>query len=335
MISMKAKQILLASRPKGMPKGSDFYFQETDLPELMDGEILLKALYISVDPYMRGRMNDQKSYIAPFELNKPLNGGVVAKVVESRNASFQKGETVLGMLPWSTYSVMKPEGLQKLDIAAVPPSYYLGILGMPGLTAYFGVTKICEPKAGETFVVSGAAGAVGTVVGQIAKKMGCRVVGIAGSDEKAQLLKTKFGFDEVINYKTAISLPDAVAAACPNGVDCYFDNVGGDITDAVVANINFNARIALCGQIALYNDDKISVGWRLLPSILVHSALIKGYIVNDYQKEFSQAQQQLARWLQEGELHCTETVIEGFDQLPTAFIGLFSGANTGKMVVKV
>lgn len=318
-----------------MPKASDFQFQEIELPDLTEGDVLLKALYISVDPYMRGRMNDRKSYVAPFKLNEPLNGGVVAEVVESRTPAFQKGDILLGMLPWATYSVTSPEGLQKLSVGNIPPSYYLGILGMPGLTAYFGVTKICNPKSGETFVVSGAAGAVGTVAGQIAKKMGCYVVGIAGTDEKAQLLKKKFGFDEVINYKTAISLPDAVAAACPNGVDCYFDNVGGDITDAVVANIDFNARIALCGQIALYNDDKMSVGWRLLPSILTHSALIKGYIVTDYQEEFPQAQQQLARWLQEGKLHYTETVMEGFDQLPAAFTGLFSGANTGKMVVKI
>lgn len=332
---MKTRQILLASHPNGMPKASDFLFQEIELPHLTEGDVLLKALYISVDPYMRGRMNDQKSYIAPFELNEPLNGGVVAEVVESKTLAFQKGDILLGMLPWATYSVAKPEGLQKLSVGNIPPSYYLGILGMPGLTAYFGVTKICNPKSGETFVVSGAAGAVGSVAGQIAKKMGCYVVGIAGTDEKAQLLKKKFGFDEVINYRTVVSLPDAVAAACPNGVDCYFDNVGGDITDAVVANIDFNARIALCGQIALYNDVKLSVGWRLLPSILMHSALIKGYIVTDYQEEFSQAQQQLARWLQEGKLHYTETVMEGFDQLPTAFMGLFSGANTGKMVVKI
>lgn len=332
---MKANQILLASRPKGMPKTSDFYFEETNLPDLMDGEVLVKALYISVDPYMRGRMNDQKSYVAPFKLNEPLNGGVVAEIVESRTPAFQKGDTILGMLPWATYSVLRPEGLQKLDISNVSPSYYLGILGMPGLTAYFGVTKICNPKLGETFVVSGAAGAVGTVAGQIAKKMGCHVVGIAGTDEKAQLLKNKFGFDEVINYKTSPNLSDAVAAACPDGVDCYFDNVGGDITDAVVAHINFNARIALCGQIALYNDDKIAVGWRLLPAILMNSALIKGYIVNDYREEFPQAQQQLTQWLKEGKLHYTETIIEGFDQLPAAFMGLFSGMNTGKMVVKI
>lgn len=332
---MKTKQILLVSRPKGVPSVSDFRLEEIELPALKEGEVLLKALYVSVDPYMRGRMSERKSYIAPFKLDQPISGGVVAEVADSKTPALQKGDRVLGMLPWATYSISKPAELEKIPESAVPLSYYLGVLGMPGLTAYFGVTDICQPKPGETFVVSGAAGAVGTVAGQIAKKLGCRVVGIAGSDEKVALLKTKFHYDEVINYKTTPHLSEAIATACPAGVDCYFDNVGGDITDAVVANINFNARIALCGQIALYNEEKISVGWRLLPSILMHSALIRGYIVTDYQKQFPQAQKQLAHWLEEGKIHYTETIINGFEQLPTAFLGLFSGMNTGKMIVRI
>lgn len=332
---MKTKQILLASRPQGMPQASNFNMQEVELPPLQEGEVLLKALYISVDPYMRGRMSDSKSYVAPYELNQPINGGVVAEVSESKTTAFKKGDKVLGMLPWATYSVSKPEGLQNLPESSLPLSYYLGVLGMPGLTAYFGVMDICKPKAGDTFVVSGAAGAVGTVVGQIAKQQGCKVVGIAGSDEKAALLKKHFLYDEVINYHTTANLQEAIAAACPQGVDCYFDNVGGDITDAVVANINTNARIALCGQISLYNEKSTPVGWRLLPTILTHSALIKGYIVSDYQAQFPQAQQQLALWMKEGKIHYTETIQTGFEQLPAAFMGLFSGANTGKMIVKV
>lgn len=332
---MKIKQFLLASRPQGMVHASNFRMQEAELPALAEGEVLLKALYISVDPYMRGRMSDRKSYISPFELNQPISGGVVAEVSDSESPVLKKGDKVFGMLPWATYSVSKPEALQLLQKSALPLSYYLGVLGMPGLTAYFGVMNICEPKAGETFVVSGAAGAVGTVAGQIAKQHGCRVVGIAGSDEKVNLLKTQFLYDEVINYRTAPHLQKAIAAACPAGVDCYFDNVGGDITDAVVANLNFNARIALCGQISLYNEKTPSVGRRLLPTILMRSALIKGYIVSDFHAQFPQAQKQLTRWLEEGKIHYTETIINGFEQLPTAFLGLFSGANIGKMVVRV
>lgn len=332
---MKMKQILLAARPQGMPRASDFRIQEVELPALAAGEVLLKALYISVDPYMRGRMSDHKSYIAPFELNQPISGGVVAKVEESQTPELKKGDTVFGMLPWSIYSVSKPEALQQLHPSSLPLSYYLGVLGMPGLTAYFGVMNICEPKAGETFVVSGAAGAVGTVVGQIAKLHDCRVVGIVGSDEKATLLKTHFLYDEVINYRTTPNLQAAIATACPAGVDCYFDNVGGDITDAVMAHINFKARIAVCGQISLYNDETPSVGRRLLPTILTHSALMKGYIVNDYQAQFPLAQKQLTNWLEKGKIHYMETIVDGFEQLPTAFLGLFSGANTGKMIVRV
>lgn len=332
---MKTKQILLASRPKGMPDKSNFSFVTVDLPELQDGEVLLKSGYISVDPYMRGRMSDRRSYIDPFEVDKPINGGVVARVEDSRSSSLNKGDMVFGMLPWATYTVAKAASLSKIDTTHIPASYYLGILGMTGLTAYFGVMNICEPKPGETFVVSGAAGAVGSTVGQIAKQLGCHVVGIAGSDEKAHVLQSEFGFDKVLNYKTTPNLAEEIKKACPKGVDCYFDNVGGDITDAVIANINFYARIALCGQIALYNEENITVGWRLLPHILVHSASIKGFIVTNYQQQFPQAIQQLTRWVEEGKLRCRETVVNGFDHLPDAFLGLFTGANTGKMMVKV
>lgn len=332
---METKQILLASHPKGLPKTTDFMFDETELPELKQGEVLLKSLYISVDPYMRGRMSGRKTYIDPFELDKPITGGVIAEVAESKYPGLEKADQVMGMLPWATYCIAPGKSLQKIDTLQVPASYYLGILGMPGLTAYFGIMDICEPKPGETVVVSGAAGAVGTVAGQIAKLLGCHVVGITGSDAKAERLISEFGYDQAINYKTTADLQKAIEKACPKGVDCYFDNVGGDITDAVFKNINFHARIALCGQIALYNEESISVGWRLLPLILSRSALIKGYIVSNYQKQFPEALMQLTRWLSEGKLRYTETVITGFEQLPNAFLGLFSGDNTGKMVVKV
>lgn len=332
---MKIQQIVLASRPLGMPTTDNFRFEEATLPALQTGEILLKPLYFSVDPYMRGRMNDAKSYAKPYEVNAPFMGGVVAVVEESKSAKWIKGDKLVGMLPWATAMIAKEDGLQKIEPSAIPDSYYLGILGMPGLTAYFGLTDICRPKVGETVVVSGAAGAVGSVVGQIARIMGCRVVGIAGSDQKATLLKKGFGYDEVINYKTTPNLTKALAAACPNGVDCYYDNVGAEISDAVIANINFHARIALCGQIALYNNTQPAMGPRFLPQILMFSALIKGFIVSDYQSRFAEGAAQLGNWAQEGKLHAMETVLNGFDQLPKAFLGLFDGSNTGKMIVKV
>lgn len=330
---MKAKQIVLASRPKGLPSESNFRFEEIELKNLKSGEVLLKPLYVSVDPYMRGRMSDAKSYAEPFAVNNPIVGGVVAIVEESESTEFKKGDRVLGMLPWATFCVHDTKGLQKID-AGIPESYYLGIVGMPGLTAYFGMTDICNPKKDETVVVSAAAGAVGSIAGQIAKIRGCRVVGIAGSDEKIKMLKEKFGFDEVINYKAA-NINTALEKACPQGIDCYYDNVGGDITDAVIAQFNRYARMALCGQIALYNETSMPMGPRILPSILKTSTLIKGFIVSDYQQRFPEGIKQLAEWVKDGKLKYNETIINGFEKLPDAFLGLFSGANTGKMIVKI
>lgn len=330
---MKSQQIVLAKRPKGLPSQKNFRFEDMKLPTLKSGEVLLKPLYISVDPYMRGRMSDAKSYAEPFAVNEPIAGGVVAIVEESQSSELSKGDKVLGILPWATYCVHEAKGLQKID-TSIPESYYLGIVGMPGLTAYFGLTDICKPKEGETVVISGAAGAVGSIAGQIAKMKGCKVVGIAGSDEKTKKLKERFGFDEVINYKTN-DMNTALEKACPNGVDCYYDNVGGDITDAVINHFNRYARMALCGQISLYNETEIPVGPRILPSILKTSTLIKGFIVSDYQSRFPEGIKQLTEWVKENKLKYSETITDGFDNLPDAFIGLFSGVNTGKMIVKV
>lgn len=332
---MQDQQIVLASRPKGTPTKDNFRFEETTVSQPKEGEVLLKPLYISVDPYMRGRMNEGKSYIPPFELDQPIGGGIVAEVVESNFSDLKAGDHVLGNLPWATHIVAEGSKLQKVDASLGPLSYYLGIMGMPGITAYFGLLDIGEPKEGETVVVSGAAGAVGTVVGQIAKIKGCRVVGLAGSDEKVKMLKEEFGYDEVINYKTAGNLYKAIKESCPDGIDVYFDNVGGDITDAVIANINFFARIALCGQIALYNNTEVEQGPRNLPMILTRSAKIQGFIVGNYSKRWPEAMQQLGQWLKEGKLKYEETVVEGFDKLPEAFLGLFTGQNKGKMLVKV
>jgi NADPH-dependent curcumin reductase CurA len=331
---MKNKQIVLASRPKGTPSEDTFRFEDISLKEIQGDEVLLKGLYYSVDPYMRGRMNDTKSYAPPFELDKPITGGVVAEVIQSGGGKFQKGDLVTGRLPWQKQIVASEKELQKIDDSFAPASYYLSILGMTGLTAYFGLISIGKPKEGETVVVSGAAGAVGMVVGQIAKLKGCRVVGIAGTDEKINMLKEEFGFDEGINYKTAGDLKEAVSAACPDGVDIYFDNVGGEVSDAVLSHINFQARIPLCGQISLYNNTEMATGPRLQPLLLTKSALIQGFIVSDFESEFPEGMKHLSQWVKEEKLKFTETVIEGFDQLPKAMLDLFTGGNTGKMVVK-
>ncbi len=331
---MNTQEIILVSRPTGKPTATNFSFENIELPMLKVGEVMVEGLYYSVDPYMRGRMNDAKSYVPPFQIGKPLEGSVVAKITASKHPDFKIDDLVTGRLPWRVQSVSDGKGLQKIDPGFAHPSYYLGILGMTGLTAYFGLVDICKPKAGETVVVSGAAGAVGVVVGQIAKIKGCKVIGIAGTDEKAALLKNEFGFDETINYKTTPDMAKAIAGCCSNGVDIYFDNVGGPISDAVISNINFHARIALCGQISLYNTTETPMGPRLQPMLLTRSVLMQGFIIGNYQLRFPEGLQQLTQWLKEGKLKFTETIIHGFDQLPAALLGLFEGENTGKMVVK-
>lgn len=330
---MEILQYVLAARPSGLPSTENFRLEKVKIPGLKENEVLLKSWYLSVDPYMRGRMNDVKSYAASFEVDKPIRGGVVAKVIESKSNSFHPGEFVVGMLPWATYCIEKTENLRKIDVHKIPPSYYLGVLGMPGFTAYFGMTEIGKPQKGETVVISGAAGAVGIVAGQIAKIHGARVIGIAGSDEKCMLLKGQFGYDEALNYKTSKSLRKDLANICPDGVDVYFDNVGGEITDAVVANLDFNARIALCGQISQYNNTRPSIGPSILPMLLTRSVLLKGFIVSNYSDRFDEAIGHLTQWLNDGRIKYHETLISGFDNLPNAFIGLFDGKNQGKMLV--
>ncbi len=331
---MTTKQIVLAARPNGMPTLNDFRSENIELAALKDGEVLLKGLYYSVDPYMRGRMNEGKSYVAQFELNQAIEGGVLATVLESKSDLFKTGDTVLGALPWSEQMVASDKGLQKIESTVESLTYYLGILGMTGLTAYFGLIHIGKPKAGETVVVSGAAGAVGIAVGQIAKIQGARVIGIAGSDEKARMLKEEFGYDEVINYKTTTDMTASIGKLCPKGVDVYFDNVGGSISDAVIQNLNFHSRIALCGQISLYNSTEIPMGPRIQPMLLTRSVLMKGFIINNFEKDFPEGIAHLSKWVNEGKLKFTETIIEGFDELPSALLGLFKGENNGKMIVK-
>lgn len=332
---MNTEQIILKSRPKGLPTLENFKMEKTELPKIKEKEVLLEGMYYSVDPYMRGRMNDTKSYVPPFETGKPLSGGVVAKVIESKSEKFQVGDVITGNLPWRKKMIAAEKDIQKIDSTVAPASYYLGILGMTGLTSYFGLMHIGKPKAGETVVVSGAAGAVGMVVGQIAKIQGCRVIGIAGSDDKIDMLKEEFGFDDAINYKTTTDMKKAIAKACPKGVDVYFDNVGGDISDAIMMNLNFQARVVICGQISLYNSTETPMGPRLQPILLTRSVLMQGFIVSDFQSDFPEGIQHLVSWIKEGKLNFKETVVHGFDKLPEALLGLFKGDNTGKMIVKV
>ncbi|MBK0381367.1 NADP-dependent oxidoreductase [Pedobacter sp. SD-b] len=332
---MKTKTILLNSRPSAKPTKENFKFSEEEVPELKDGELLLKTKFVSVDPYLRGRMNDVKSYIPPFEIGKPITSVIIAEVTGSKNNDFKKGDFVSGNLAWKETQIANAKGLNKVDHKAADLTAYLGVLGMTGLTAYFGLTEIGKPKKGETLVVSGAAGAVGSIVGQIGKILGCKVIGIAGTDEKIEILKSKFGFDEGINYKTTKDINAAIKEAAPNGVDVYFDNVGGEITDAVLMNINKFGRIPTCGAIASYNDEEIPTGPRPQPILIKNSVLMQGFIVSNYADKFPEGIKQLATWLKESKITYSETVVEGFENIPQAFMDLFEGKNEGKMVVKI
>jgi len=328
--------IILKQRPVGKPSLADFEFikEDTDL-NIEKGEMLLEATYISVDPYLRGRMSDAKSYVPPFEVGKPITSGIIAKVVASKNDKFKEGDFASGMLDWKTQQISKGDGLIKVDRDKAPLSAYLGILGMTGLTAYCGLTQIGKPIAGETLVISGAAGAVGSVVGQIGKILGLYVVGIAGTDEKVKMLTSKFGFDHAINYNTTDDMRAALRTACPDGVDVYFDNVGGPISDAVLFNINKFARMIICGAISVYNNTEVPKSISVQPFLIKNSALMQGFIVSNYVEKFPEAIKQLSAWLAEGKLTYTETVVEGFENTPQGFLDLFEGKNKGKMIVKV
>lgn len=330
------QQIQLARRPQGVPVHEDFRFETISVPEPRQGEVLVKTLYVSVDPYMRGRMQDTKSYVEPFALDEALSGGVIAEVV-SDGDKLKQGEIVIGNLNWQEYSAVSESAVRKIDTSLAPASAYLGILGMTGLTAYFGLLDIGRPKEGETVVVSGAAGAVGSAVGQIAKIKGAHVVGIAGSDDKIDYLKNELQFDEAINYKTADDIQKALADACPNGVDVYFDNVGGPISDAVMNLLNEFARIPVCGAISSYNaeNEADDMGPRVQSKLIKTKSLMQGFIVSDYADRFSEGAKQLAEWLKDGKLHYEETITEGFENIPDAFLGLFKGENKGKQLIKV
>lgn len=328
------KEIHLANRPVGMPTKEDFNFISKAVPTPNDKEILIRTLFLSVDPYMRGRMNDTKSYIAPFALNEVMMGGVVAEVVESKSPHFKRGDIVTGNLDWAKYSIASEEAIRKVDPTVAPISTHLGILGMPGLTAYFGLLHIGKPKKNETVVVSGAAGAVGSAVGQIAKIKGAHVVGIAGSEEKIDYLINELGFDVAVNYKFE-SFSQDLKNVIPNGVDVYFDNVGGVVSDTVMESLNRNSRIVVCGAISSYNLEKPDLGPRVQTTLIKNSTLMQGFTVGNYAKDFPIAAADLGEWLQTGKLKYEETIVEGFENIPEAFLGLFQGTNIGKQIVKV
>ena len=329
------KSIILNSRPDGLPTKENFLLKTEEIPKIVEGEILLKALYVSVDPYIRGRMNDVKSYIPPFEVGKPMQSGAVAEVVESKNKSYSVGAHLTGMMEWKKYQVSNGVGLFPVSADLAPLSSYLGVLGVTGLTAYFGLLEIGKPKDGETLVVSGAAGAVGITVSEIGRIKGCKVVGIAGSDEKIKQLKDKFKLDEAINYKKTENMADAIKEACPNGVDIYFDNVGGVVSDGVMLNANNFCRVPVCGAISQYNDKSLTVGPRINPIIIRNRVRLQGFIVFDYADKYLEAQMKLAEWIKAGKISIEETIIEGFENIPEAFLGLFDGKNIGKMIVKI
>ncbi|MFB6194448.1 MAG: NADP-dependent oxidoreductase [Halobaculum sp.] len=322
----------LAKRPEGRPDRDTFDLRTVETPEPGPGEALVRLQYLSVDPYMRDRMRAGESYSSPWEVGDPLRGGAVGEVVQSNGAGFEDGETVVGSMPWAEYATADGSRLNRVDTGELPISTALSVLGMPGRTAYFGVREVAEPKAGDTMVVSGAAGAVGSVAGQLGKLQGARVVGIAGSDEKTAWLTEELGFDAAINYET-----EDVGARLDeeDGVDVYYDNVGGPITDSVFARLNVDARVAICGQIALYNAEELPTGPRKLSKLIETRARVEGLLVRDFAPRFREATEHLGELVARGKLDYRETITDGLENAPDAFLGLFDGENVGKQLVRI
>ncbi|WP_306055181.1 NADP-dependent oxidoreductase [Natronococcus wangiae] len=331
----ETRQWRLTSRPTGEPSRENFDLVTVERPEPGPGEVLVRTLYQSVDPYMRGRMRDAESYAEPWDVGEPMRAGVVAEVVESNHDDLEDGDVVTGTLLWAEHAVADGDDLRRVDPDRGPVSTALGVLGMPGVTAYFGVLDVAEPRPGDTVVVSAAAGAVGSVAGQLAGLSGARVVGTAGSDEKTAWLTDELGFDDAINYETTDDLGAAMAEACPDGVDVYFDNVGGPITDAVWPLLNVRSRVAVCGQIALYNATEVPTGPRKLGKLIESRARVEGLLVRDYEDRWGEALDRLSTFVAEDEIRYRENVVEGFENAPDAFLGLFEGENIGKQLVRV
>ena len=333
------QQILLDNRPTGEAAASNFKLATADTPALQDGEVLVQHHFLSLDPYMRGRMNDSKNYAAAQPLGEVMIGGTVGEVVESRSPKFTLGDKVVGMGGWQQYSVVKadqPGALRKVDTAHVPLSHYLGAVGMPGVTAYYGLLKIIEPKAGQTVVVSAATGAVGSAFAALAKRRGCRTVGIAGGPEKCSYAVDALGFDACVDYKLhkdAASLSAALAQACPQGIDGYFENVGGMVLNAVLPLMNDFGRIAVCGMIAGYDGQPTPLTH---PALILRSRLrVQGFIVAEHMEVWPEALKELGTLVGSGKLRPRESVAQGLEAAPEAFIGLLKGKNFGKQLVKL
>ncbi len=334
MSEMINKQYRLAQRPVGAPNDQTWSFHQEPAAQPGEGELLIKLKYISLDPAMRGWLNDVKSYIPPVGINEVMRACSIGEVIDSKNPDFTPGDIVVGVQGVQQYALSDGKGLHKVDPSAAPLPRYLGVLGMPGMTAYFGLLEVGQPKEGETVLVSGAAGAVGSVVGQIAKIKGCRVVGIAGGADKCQLLKDEFSYDGVIDYKNE-DLKAALKRECPNGVDVFFDNVGGDILDTVLTHINMKARIVICGAISQYNNASSVKGPSNYLSLLVNRARMEGLVVFDYTAQYGMAAREMAGWIAEGTLNAREHIVEGIEKFPEALMMLFTGENFGKLVLKV
>jgi NADPH-dependent curcumin reductase CurA len=330
------REIHLASRPRGWPTPEDFRLVEAPVPEPGDGEALVRNLVMSVDPYMRGRMNDAKSYVPPFALDAPLDGGAVGEVVESRSPDLSPGDLVLHGLGWRDYASGPAKGFRKLDPGkGVQPSAYLGVLGMPGFTAWVGLTQIAQLKEGDVVFISGAAGAVGSIAGQIARLRGAsRVIGSAGSPEKVAYLVDELGFDAAFDYHSA-PVAEQLAAAAPDGIDVYFDNVGGEHLQAAISAFRVFGRAALCGAISQYNAEKPEPGPDNLWYLVAKRLTLRGFIVSDHNKLMPEFVAEMSRWLAEGKVRFSETVVDGLENAPDAFLGMLRGQNTGKMVVRV
>ena len=335
----KNQQILLASRPEGEATTANFKLVDTETPALADGQVLVRHHFMSLDPYMRGRMNDSKSYAAPQPLGQVMQGGTAGEIVESRHPKFAVGDKVVGFGGWQNYSVVDanvPGSLKKVDTTQVPLSHYLGAVGMPGVTAWYGLVKIIAPKAGETLVVSAASGAVGSAFGALGKARGCRVVGIAGGPDKCAYVKDELGFDDCIDYKLhqdAKSLAAALKAACPDGIDGYFENVGGMVLDAVLQRTNAFARIALCGMIAGYDGAPLPLA---NPStFLINRIKLEGFIVSEHMEVWPEALAELGTLVASGKLRPRESVAKGLSAAPDAFLGLLKGKNFGKQLVQL
>ena len=335
MTTLINRQFYLASRPVGEPNASNVPVRDVPVPEPAAGEVVLRNLYISLDPAIRGWMGDDPNYIEPIALGDAVRSSVIGRVVKSNSPDFEVGDVAMSIGGWESYTTAPAMLLNKLDEGAgIPLSNFLGVLGPTGLTAYFGLLEVGKPQAGETVLVSAAAGAVGSVVGQIARKKGCRVVGMAGSDDKCRWLKEELGFDEAINYKTCGDFETAIRRACPDGVDVYFDNVGGEILDAALLCLNKFARVAVCGWISTYNVPD-APGPTNLWQLVAQSVTIQGFVVIDYMDRFGEGIAQLAEWVMAGDIKFREEVVDGLDNILPTFLKLFDGSNQGKLIIRI